>query len=90
MSVPSLIPAGHYEPDQPVVYWDVMFSTTKGGNVVLTASIEDDPNPPIFPALRGQTATTLALRMDQRVAFDLYGKLDVLIRTIGWLPEEED
>jgi hypothetical protein len=89
MSVQSYFSQGHYAPDQPVVYWEARLSATKPGGVELTASIQDDPSPPIFPPLRGRTATTVAFQMDQRVAMELYATLGVLGRNMGWLRESE-
>jgi hypothetical protein len=89
MLTPQYFPQGHYEPDQQVVYWEVRFSTTKPGDVALTASLQDDPTPPIFPNLRGRTATTLEFRMDRLVAMELHAKLTVLGQNMGWLPAIE-
>ena len=86
---PTYFPPGHYSPDKPVVYWEATFSNAHREDVVLTASIADDPSPPILPPLRGQTATTLEVRMDRQVAIQLYAKLTELGRSMGWLPNKE-
>jgi hypothetical protein len=80
---------GHIGPDKPVVDWEVDFSTAYRENVVLTASIQDEPTPPIFPSPRGKTATTVAFRMDPRVAMALHAKLTALAHSMGWLPKTE-
>src|SRR5262249_19547822 len=79
-------PQGHYELDQLVLDWDSEFSTTKQGDVVLTASFEDQPNSPTSVPSSGRTATTLAFRMDHSVAMALHGRLTVLGQNMGWLP----
>ena len=68
---------------EPVFYWTIQSSNEPPSKVILTASIQSGPNPPIFPAL---SATTVAFQMDTRVAIELYEKLGELGRKMGWLP----
>lgn len=72
-----------------VVDWEPTFSDTQPPSVVLTASVQVGPNPPISQ-MWGPKATTLAVQMDARVAMILYGKLQLLGRNMGWLPTTED
>jgi hypothetical protein len=48
------------------------------------------PHPPVFPPARGQTDTTLTIRMDLEVAISLYSQLGELGRSAGWLAKEKD
>src|SRR5579871_4581327 len=73
--------------EQPIVHWETDQSNVHQENVVLTASVADASSPPISAPSRGQTATTLVVRMDHRVAMQLLGQLTVLGRSMGWLPE---
>ena len=72
----------------PVVYWEGVISNTNPPSVVLTASVQAGPNPPISPNL-GPMATTLAVQMDFGVAMQLHQKLGELGRKMGWLPPVE-
>jgi hypothetical protein len=74
----------------PVIYWkDPQLSETHPQKVVLTASIQSGPTPPISPT-QTQMATTLALQMDVQAAMQLYEKLWNLGRSMGWLQQKED
>jgi hypothetical protein len=87
MPVPLYLTQDHHELTDAVVDCEVDFSNVHLENVVLTASIADGPNRPILAPRRGQTATTLAFRMDQRAAMMLQARLAELGRTMGWLQE---
>jgi hypothetical protein len=89
MARPQHFPQGHYAPDRPVIHWEATYAPGNRGDVVLTASIADDPNSGTSAPLRGQTATTLEVRMDRQAAMNLYAKLTELGRSMGWLPKEE-
>jgi hypothetical protein len=73
----------HWLISDPVVEWRPEFVNTSPPTVVLTASVQAGPKPPIFPT-HGQAATTLAIQMDSGVAIQLYQKLGHLIRSMGW------
>ena len=89
MTVPFAMAIGdHYLVSDPVEYWDGEISNTAPVSVVLTASVQAGPKPPLFPT-RGGMATTLAVQMDAGVAMQLYRKLGELGRKMGWLPQEE-
>jgi hypothetical protein len=90
MFTTSYFPPGNYAPDQSVVDWEVDYSIGRATDVVLTASIADDLGQAILSPPLGKTATTVAFRMNQRVAMTLHGKLTELGRTMGWLPSTED
>ena len=83
MAIPVHLAIGeHMLLSDPVTRWVAQFSDTLPPSVVLTASIQAGPNPPIFPAPVG--TTSVALQMDARVAMELYEKLGDLIRSMGW------
>jgi hypothetical protein len=70
---------------EPAVGWLVHPLTTAWPPAVeLIASIQSSPTPPIFPPTRGQTATTLAIQMDAQVAIDLYRRIALTARSMGW------
>ena len=87
MFTPKYFPPDHYQPDQPVIYWEVTFSSAHREDVVLTASIADGQGTPLTSPTLGQTATTLEVRMDRQVAIQLHAKLTELGHSMGWLPE---
>ena len=66
----------------PVTRWTTLFSDTNPPSVVLTASIQSGPKPPLFPPPYGETS--VAVQMDALVAIELYEKLGDLIRSMGW------
>jgi hypothetical protein len=62
MALPVSLGSGHHLLFDPVIYWkDPQLSETHPQKVVLTASIQSGPTPPIFPT-QTQMATTLALQ----------------------------
>jgi hypothetical protein len=66
----------------PVIRWAVQFSDTQPPSVVLTASVQAGPNPPILGTIHGETS--VAVQMDAQVAIELYERLGDLIRSMGW------
>jgi hypothetical protein len=83
MAIPVALAVGeHILYADPAIGWTVQFSDTQPPSVVLTASMQAGPNPPIFPMPYG--GTTLAFQMDAKVAIELYEKLGDLIRSMGW------
>jgi hypothetical protein len=88
MAIPVALPIGeHLLYADPVIRWEVQFSDTNPPSVVLTASVQAGPNPPIFPGQVG--ATSVAVQMNALVAIELYQKLGELGRSMGWLPQKE-
>lgn len=63
--------------------WKADFSDAIPPQVELIASIEADPTPRIYPN-QVQTATTLAIRMDARVAIELDRRIALLAQRMGW------
>jgi hypothetical protein len=53
---------------------------------MLTASIDSGPKPPLYP-VPDYGATTLALKMNVRIATELYKKLGDLLHS---MPKHED
>jgi hypothetical protein len=80
------LPAGHHELADPVVDCEATFSNLHLETVVLTASVGGPSNPIIGGQSHGQTATTLAIRMDELAAIQLFRRLTVLGHSMGWLP----
>ena len=79
--------AGDHEASMSAVDWSPSYVYgTHPALVELIASFESEPRAQFAPS-RGSTATTLALRMDARVAIELYGTLGELGRSMGWLPQ---
>jgi hypothetical protein len=66
---------------EPTLNWKVEGKPESSHPVILTASIQSGPTPPISQSW----ATTVAHQMDQQVAITLYEKLGALIRSMGWL-----
>jgi len=83
MATPASLAIGqHLLIADPADRFDVEFSDTNPPSVVLTASIQVGPRPPIFPGPSGETS--VAIQMDARVAIRLYEQLGDLIRSMGW------
>jgi hypothetical protein len=88
MSTPIALAKGNHLLIENVVNWKVSSDREAySPKVILTASIQSDPNQPIYPDRT--TATTLATQMDAQVAIELYEKLGELGRKMGWLPQRE-
>ena len=88
MPFPVYLPQGEHALSAGVVHWTADFVDAIPPAVKLTASIESDPRQMTSPT-QGQTATSLAIQMDARVASDLYLRLADLGRRMGWLPQIE-
>jgi hypothetical protein len=86
MLFPLTLPQAAHELAESVVAWQAELVDSLPPSVKLTASIQSDPAIPISP-IQGPTATSVAIRMDARVAIDLYEKLGELGRSMGWLPQ---
>lgn len=87
MAIPVSLAIGeHTLLADPVIGWDAQFSDTNSPSVVLTASIQAGPKPPLFPLPHG--GTSVAIQMDAQVAMQLYEKLGALGRSMGWLPQK--
>jgi hypothetical protein len=87
---PLNLPTGNHALSDPVLDCEITYCPGHQADVELTASVGGQTNA-ITPGLRrGQTATTLAFRMDRQVAKTLYVRLWALGHSMGWLPEEED
>jgi hypothetical protein len=90
MTLPVTLAIGQHLLFEPVISWkDPQLSETHPQKIVLTASIQSGPTPPISPT-QTHMATTLALQMDAEVAMQLYEKLGSLGRSMGWLLRTED
>jgi hypothetical protein len=81
---------GEHELEEPVLAWSVETLDGPAPMVELLASLRSQPMTPLFPMTRGQTATTLAIRMDPVVAMKLYEQLGELGRRMGWRQPEAD
>jgi hypothetical protein len=86
MSFPVDLPQGDHALAAPVVHWNAEFVDAIPPAVKLIASIESGRRQTTAPN-QGQTATSLAIQMDARVASDLYLRLADLGRRMGWLPQ---
>ena len=85
MPMPLNLAQANHELLEPVVGWLVRpLADAWPPAVELTASIQSSPTPPIFPPTQGQTATTLAIRMDARVAIDLWRRIGLTAHSMGW------
>jgi hypothetical protein len=84
--MPNLLSLTHGDHDipNPVEAWDTNYvSGSHPPLVELIASVQSSPRQ-LGTLSRGQTATSVAARMDARVAMGLYEKLGDLIRSMGW------
>ena len=88
MPLPVNLTLGDHDLTKSVVSWTAQIVSASSPTVELIASLVSHPHPPIFPPAWGQTATTLAIRMDLEVAMSLYSQLGELGRSMGWLPQE--
>jgi hypothetical protein len=87
MNVPVVLPQGDHALGEPVVSWLVHHVDANPPGVELIASIQSGLRQTSVPT-RGETATTLAIQMDARVAIDLHRRLGELGRRMGWLPQK--
>ena len=83
MRNPVALPRGDHEITQFVIDWKADFIDAVPPQVELIASIGSDPTPQIYP-YQAQAATTLAIRMDAWVAIELYRRIALLARRMGW------
>ena len=84
MAIPIALAVGeHLLYADPAIEWAVRFSDTRPPSVVLTASMQAGPKPPLFSPPAG--ATSVAIQMDAQVGMGLYEKLGELGRSMGWL-----
>jgi hypothetical protein len=85
MVLPFAMAVGdHYLVSDLVESWHAKFSDTSPPSVVLTASVQAGPSPPITP----NQSSTLAVQMNAQVAIELYEQLGELGRSVGWLPQK--
>jgi hypothetical protein len=85
MATPASLAVGeHLLVNDPVIHWDAGFSDTRPPSVVLTASVQAGPTPPISQYM----ATTVAVQMNAIIAMQLYEKLGELGRKMGWPPQK--
>ena len=90
MPFPVNLAPGDHDLTKPVVSWAAQIVSATSPTVELIAAFLSHPHPPVFPPARGQTDTTLTIRMDLEVAMSLYSQLGELGRSAGWLAKEKD
>jgi hypothetical protein len=83
MATQFTLPHGDHEIIEQAVGWIVRYRDAHPPQVTVIASIESGPRQTTAPS-QGQTATSLAIHMDARVAIDLYQRLGNLARSMGW------
>jgi hypothetical protein len=83
MSIPINLPQGDHVLPEPVVHWKAEPLDSIPPSVKLIASVESGPRQTTAPT-QGETATSVAIHMDARVAIALYERLGDLIRSMGW------
>jgi hypothetical protein len=81
---------GHHEIIDPVIDLDVIYPAPNLGVLTLLASIGGPLNPALQDHSEGRTATTLAFQMDVEAAKQLFRRLSVTGRSMGWLPLVSD
>jgi hypothetical protein len=86
MGFPVNLTLGDHDLTDPVLAWSVAPIEAQTPTLELIASIASHPKTPPFPPTRGQTATTLAIRMGPQAAMQLYEQLGELGRSMDWLP----
>ena len=86
MPFPVNLAPGDHDLTKPVVSWTAQIVSATSPTVELIAALLS----PVFPPARGQTDTTLTIRMDLEVAISLYSQLGELGRSAGWLAKEKD
>jgi hypothetical protein len=77
------LPHGDHELTDQTIGWLARYRDAHPPQVTLIASIESGPRQMTAPT-QGQTATSLAIHMDARVAIDLYRRIGLLARSMGW------
>jgi hypothetical protein len=83
MATSLVLPQGDHDLTEPAVGWLARFVDAQPPAVELIAEIQSPPRQTSFQN-RGQTATSLAIQMDARVAIDLYRRIAALARSMGW------
>jgi hypothetical protein len=78
---------GDHDLSEPAVAWLPHAIDSHPPQVELIASIQSSPRRTSVPN-RGETATSVAIRMDARVAIDLHARLTRLARRMGWKLQE--
>lgn len=78
-----VLPPGELEIPGFSIEWRIRGVDSHPPQVELIASIATEPTPPPVP-LQEQTATTVAIRMDARVAIHLYRRIGLIARSMGW------
>jgi len=87
MPFPINLTHGDHDVPDSVVAWSADYVPGSHPPLVeLIASIQSSPRISMAQA-RGQTATSVGVRMDALVATALYEKLGDLIRNMGWQPQ---
>ena len=89
MPLPMDLAPGDHDLTEPVASWTAQIVSATSPTVELVAALLSHPHPPVFSSARGQTDTTLTIRMDLKVAMSLYSQLGELGRSTGWLAQEE-
>jgi hypothetical protein len=82
MRIPVSLAVGEHLSLEPTTHWKVQFSDTQPPSVLLTASIQCGPNPPIFSGR--EPGATMTHQMDLRVAIELHRQLGELMHSMDW------
>jgi hypothetical protein len=83
MASPLILPQADHSLESQIVHWSAKYLDAHPPQVRLVASIESGLRQTTAPSV-GQTATSLAMAMDARVAIRLYEELGDLIREMRW------
>lgn len=84
-----ILPQGDHDLSDHIVSWTAHHLDAVPPFVELIASIESLSRQTTNPT-RAETATSLALRMDVRVALELYRRIGLLADQMGWpLPPQD-
>jgi hypothetical protein len=78
-----ILPQADHSLEADVVHWSANYLDAHPPQVKLVASIESGPRQTSAPSA-GQTATSLAMAMEARVAIRLYEELGDRIREMHW------
>jgi hypothetical protein len=83
MALPLFLSQADHSIEHPIVAWTATYLDAHPPQVQLVASIESGLRQTTTPSA-GQTATSLAMAMDARVAIRLYEQVGDLIRQMHW------
>ena len=83
MAFPLVLPQADISLESPILAWSATYLDAHPPQVRLVASIDSGLRQTTAPSA-GQTATSLAMAMDARVAIRLYEELGDLIREMHW------